>query len=519
MTAPGGGPRELQDELTFRPASSVISTVTDQLSPALLVSEQYGRGGGTSMASPLVTGVAGLIMSRYSELSPQQVMAALEASAVDLGDPGKDPVYASGEVDAYSALKMAEAMQTRGELSISKFGLAATPSLVPPPEPYSELLSNDDPTSSEIQFNNLFIRDTEEGQLLGASSQVAIEVTNYGVQSVSAVEVDVFSGPPTAASVPLLSGTIPFIAGDSSATLEGEIALSIPGQKRLYAVVDRSNSIDEASETLSGQPGFDLMSSPTFTNTESFELTQTDFGLKQRAVLDRPEAQSSPRTDGKSIVWEENGEIFIVQDLGADKLPGTSDDGPVVQLTSNAFSEQQPDVSGPTVVYTSERDGLPAAYCYSAGPDLIYGTADDSEHRLALSASWSNARSYTHARVWNYVAVVQSVTNTDMSNVEIYQFGADGLCGTFDDPDGKIVGMGIHPEVNDGRIVYVETNSSVPFGEDRLVYIYQGDDGKFSNPPAIFGDDIRTRIDDIYVLSGDRTESPVVDGNRIALGR
>jgi hypothetical protein len=53
---------------------------------------------GTSAAAPHVTGAAALVRQLLPCYSPAQIKAYLEASAVDLGDPGKDNAYGSGRL-------------------------------------------------------------------------------------------------------------------------------------------------------------------------------------------------------------------------------------------------------------------------------------------------------------------------------------------------------------------------------------------------------------------------------------
>lgn len=73
----------------------------------------YKNGGyvwmaGTSMATPKVSAVAALIIDQAKaggvKLSPAQVVAKLQQSAVDLGKPGYDPFYGYGMANAYTAL-------------------------------------------------------------------------------------------------------------------------------------------------------------------------------------------------------------------------------------------------------------------------------------------------------------------------------------------------------------------------------------------------------------------------------
>jgi subtilisin family serine protease len=60
---------------------------------------------GTSMAAPHATGVAALIIGKNGgNMHPEDVKAALEASADDLGKPGNDDYYGLGRVNALNAV-------------------------------------------------------------------------------------------------------------------------------------------------------------------------------------------------------------------------------------------------------------------------------------------------------------------------------------------------------------------------------------------------------------------------------
>jgi subtilisin family serine protease len=64
----------------------------------------YAYMTGTSMASPFVTGLAGLVLSRKPQLHANQVTALIEQTSFDLGAKGKDLYFGHGRVDAYRAL-------------------------------------------------------------------------------------------------------------------------------------------------------------------------------------------------------------------------------------------------------------------------------------------------------------------------------------------------------------------------------------------------------------------------------
>jgi subtilisin family serine protease len=60
----------------------------------------YFFAAGTSMATPHVSGVAALIVSRYGSMPPSQLRSLLERGADDLGKPGNDSAYGAGRVNA-----------------------------------------------------------------------------------------------------------------------------------------------------------------------------------------------------------------------------------------------------------------------------------------------------------------------------------------------------------------------------------------------------------------------------------
>ena len=69
----------------------------------------YSAWNGTSFASPVAAGVAGLMMAARPDLNAEQIEAMLLSSAVDLGTAGRDPVFGYGRVNAASAVSAARA--------------------------------------------------------------------------------------------------------------------------------------------------------------------------------------------------------------------------------------------------------------------------------------------------------------------------------------------------------------------------------------------------------------------------
>lgn len=69
----------------------------------------YGAISGTSMATPIVSGVAALVMSQNPGITAEQVKTILKASAVDQGDAGFDKYFGAGIVNAEAALNASPA--------------------------------------------------------------------------------------------------------------------------------------------------------------------------------------------------------------------------------------------------------------------------------------------------------------------------------------------------------------------------------------------------------------------------
>jgi subtilisin family serine protease len=85
------------------PAVDVLCTC-DDFGTAI---DGYSLQTGTSMACPIVAGVAALVMSEEPSLTAAQVRDVLESSADDLGETGRDPIYGFGRVNAEAALRAA----------------------------------------------------------------------------------------------------------------------------------------------------------------------------------------------------------------------------------------------------------------------------------------------------------------------------------------------------------------------------------------------------------------------------
>lgn len=84
-------------------AATGIGSTADVVSTAPQVGSGYESWDGTSMATPHVSGVAALVWSADPGKSNAEIRDALNQTALDLGDPGRDNAYGYGLVQAYDA--------------------------------------------------------------------------------------------------------------------------------------------------------------------------------------------------------------------------------------------------------------------------------------------------------------------------------------------------------------------------------------------------------------------------------
>jgi subtilisin family serine protease len=111
LAAPGGDfmlPGNAVCSLPRAPSGSIIQLcwALDMVMSTVrgTTNGNYNWSAGTSMAAPVVAGVAALIKQRFPNASAAQLKTKLAQSATDEGKPGQDNFYGHGFVNAYRAV-------------------------------------------------------------------------------------------------------------------------------------------------------------------------------------------------------------------------------------------------------------------------------------------------------------------------------------------------------------------------------------------------------------------------------
>ncbi|TAL61783.1 MAG: hypothetical protein EPN88_14360, partial [Bacteroidetes bacterium] len=97
------------------PGVSILSTYRNGNFP---LNSDYHYASGTSMATPVVTGIASLLKGYNPNLYNDDIEQIIRISAEDKGDPGWDQYFGTGRVNAYNALNLLRAPYQLSQLSV-----------------------------------------------------------------------------------------------------------------------------------------------------------------------------------------------------------------------------------------------------------------------------------------------------------------------------------------------------------------------------------------------------------------
>jgi len=148
---------------------------------------KYGNKSGTSMATPHVAGVAGLLWMYFPECKNYQIRNALLASAEDLGDSGCDTKYGWGLVQAKAAYNLLSQGNCGGNLGKDypvggcEQAIPDGPTASPTPECSMDAECDDGDACTVDTCDNGLCLSTPDCASCGKTKvEVEITIDNYG---------------------------------------------------------------------------------------------------------------------------------------------------------------------------------------------------------------------------------------------------------------------------------------------------------------------------------------------------
>lgn len=99
--------KKLSSFSSYGPSIDIVAPGEEIYAPIYEYGKQssFAEMSGTSMASPMVAGVASLLLSKYPKLTPTEIEYILEHTSEDLGEKGYDIKFGNGLVNPLAALK------------------------------------------------------------------------------------------------------------------------------------------------------------------------------------------------------------------------------------------------------------------------------------------------------------------------------------------------------------------------------------------------------------------------------
>lgn len=240
ISAPGGDTNADPDY-----DSLILSTYYNPITHA----SGYAWMDGTSMASPMVAGVAALVLSANSSLTVAEVKDILYVTAVDLGAPGRDDDYGYGRVNAAAAVAAAAGLPyapvavTGVALDDAGIGLSAG-------ETY-QLSAHVTPFAAS---NKAVAFSTANAAVATVSASGVVSATGAGSTQITARTVD--GGFTSVCNVSVIDAYVP-VTGVSIAGYapEAHISRFVGESFDISPAVAPANATNKSVAYLSGLPG------------------------------------------------------------------------------------------------------------------------------------------------------------------------------------------------------------------------------------------------------------------------
>lgn len=254
------------------PGSRILSPIPDN----------YGYKSGTSMACPVISGAAALLLSKKSDLTNAQICELMYDTAIDMGDSGRDDYYGNGVVDL---VQMMEAYMEVYEPESAEESSST-----------EESSGNVESSSTEESSGSVESSSTEENS--GSVESSSTQESNANVESSNAEEHSTNNHPQTEDSGNNTSEEIK----QSSELITEAPAIIQTEQEQDWLYV-----MEEHPQTGEGEIEIDEGNNQTIIEGESVEIKESELRVEEETQLKTQiETREEVQTETVTYESEEN---------------------------------------------------------------------------------------------------------------------------------------------------------------------------------------------------------------------
>jgi subtilisin-like proprotein convertase family protein len=271
------------------PGLRVLSTGIDTAASA---TDGYGRWFGTSFSSPIVAGVAALILAQNPTWTPTQVAAQLVGTADDIyhlpGNAGYNDQLGSGRVNAFRAvsetLGLPHVVSTSTNLDYSTLDQPLTVRFSQGMDPNIDLLANGQPANFEVRY------DANSDSVFAASER--IDISFFDIDGAGPMPAEYVLGP----------------------TVALKLGSTNPGQYQLFV----RGGVDGVHDAF-GQPLGDANGNAMAEHTATFTIATGSFiKIENASIPDRGTLTSSLEIGATGTIYDVNVKLNLTHTVDED---------------------------------------------------------------------------------------------------------------------------------------------------------------------------------------------------------
>lgn len=390
------------------------------------VGVNYCRVSGTSMATPHVSGLAALILSKHPEFTNEDVRQVLRVSADDLGSPEFDIYFGYGRINAGKALNTSSVLKATitspnsgtditDSNTLNITGSASGGGFIS----YDLSYGNNSSTWQSIKTSTNSVSNGQLGvwdisSVPSGFYTIRLAVTNKDGFTFYYQVWKLFKGYKEIGVNPLITGTggafYPEASGDK--VIWENCPVSTNCSLMLYDMNSKTQKTIDSNIGNASKPAINIDGNRAVWS-KNFDIFLYDLNEQIiRQITNDPTSQNSPDISGDRIVWDTTSDVYSCL------YNPTNSTCPIQQITNVPENQFVAYISGDKIVWRDFRNKNYDIYLYDlTNKQEVQITSDLKDQYLAAISgniiAWKDCRNGDYCnRIDIYACVYNPVTKT-----------------------------------------------------------------------------------------------------------